>query len=432
MKTNHIYRIASNGWWHCHDRKVEAVAPWPRLSHGALVVLDVDDIFSDVWRFEGKSEYAAALIEKRVRTEGLVDGISHIVIHRLVKQPDGFQVFFSAVPLELWQQCTQWAKEQEDHCILLLAPGLLCHNVKNEKARLVLTQRRVMCFAQMEDGMAFASAQALGASVDDMAGTVQALLMSSRKSLLSRLQPAAVEWGTLWSLQTEDSNTCLEALSDALGGTPVVMPSQEMQLAEKRLYSVLPSLLHEASGQHALNPGIEKMAWRAERWLIPIAAITSFVGIGLAISGVFVAQVVEQQQVLNMAQQSELNLLQERIQAVAQVEIPKKVLPLTDFSRAMAEGARYDPVAFMALLKAAAGSDLRIQRIRLESPKGLISTRAFRVDGRVASGNAHAVTRWVTQMVAAGWKVKAIEPALAVPGAFSYELIAAPQPALGS
>ena len=72
MSAEHVYRVASSGWLHCHGHQVEEVPAWPRLTHSALVVLDMDDVYTDVWRFEGKTEYAAALVEKRVRTQGLV------------------------------------------------------------------------------------------------------------------------------------------------------------------------------------------------------------------------------------------------------------------------------------------------------------------------------------------------------------------------
>lgn len=91
----------------------------------------------------------------------------------------------------------------------------------------------------------------------------------------------------------------------------------------------------------------------------------------------------------------------------------------------MDDGARHDPVAFLALLKAASGRDIHIQRVRLEAAVGQARSRAFRVDGVVAPGASTAVTRWVSQMVAAGWTLKAVDPTYPVPGAFSYELVAA-------
>lgn len=423
MSAEHVYRVANSGWFHCHGHQAQEVPAWPRLTHSALVVLDLDDVFTDVWRFEGKADYAPALIEKRVRTQGLVDGAAHVVVHRLVKLPGGFQVFFSAISLELWQRCTEWAKEQADHCLVMMAPGLLCHDVSSGNARLMLSQRRLLSFVHTEEGMVFGSTQALGSGQSAMASAAQ-VLTANQTALLTRLGADAVEWGTLWSTQAADVDTCLTALRSVLGGTPVVMPAQELALVGERVQTVMPALARQAAGRHALNPFLETVAWRAERWVAPITVVTALVGLVLAIVGVLVGQMAEQQRSAGLNQQSELTVLQDRIQAVSTVEAPQKLLPVAEFSRTLDEGARHDPVAFMALLKASAGNDIRIQRVRLESATGLARIRAFRVDGVIAPGASASVTRWVSAMTAAGWKLKAVDPTYTVPGAFSYELVA--------
>lgn len=419
----HVYRVANAGWVHCHGHQAQEVPAWPRLAHSALVVLDLDDIFTDVWRFEGKSEYATALIEKRVRTQGLVEGMAHIVMHRLVKVPGGFQAFFSAVSLELWQRCTQWAQEQADHCLVMTTAGLLCQGVESGSARLLLSQRRLMCFAHTEEGMVFGSTQALGSGPTAMASASQ-VLTANQSALLTRLGSDAVEWGTLWSTQPADIDTCLVTLQGVLNGTPTVIPASELSLVGERVQTVLPALARDAAARHALNPFAERLAWRAERWVSAITVVTALAGVALMGVGLWVSRQAAEQQMAGLNQRSELTALQNRIQAVSIVEAPQKLLPVADFSRALDEGARYDPLAFLAVVKASSGRDIRIQRVRLETTTGQVRVRAFRVDGVVALGASASVTRWVSQMAAAGWTLKALDPIEVAPGAFSYELVA--------
>lgn len=425
MSAEHVYRVASGGWQHCHDQQVDDIAPWPQLTHSALVVLDMDDVFTDVWRFEGKSDYAPALIEKRVRTQGLVEGVAHIVVHRLVKLPGGFQAFFSAISLDLWQRCSQWAKDQPDHCLVMMAPGLLCHGVDPGNARWMLSQRRMMCFFHAEEGMIFGSTHALGYGANAMDSAAQ-VMASNHGALLTRFGPKAVEWGTLWSTQRADIDVCLAALTGALGRAPMVMASEVLSLAGEPVETVLKSVAREAAGRHALNPLVERVAWRAERWVAPITAVTALAGLVLMIVGVVVGQMATQQHLAGETQRAELAALQGRIQAVASVEAPRKLLPVAEFSRVLDEGAQHDPVAFMALLKASAGRDIRIQRVRLEATTlGQTRSRAFRVDGVVAPNASASMTRWVSQMMSSGWRLKAMDPTYPVPGAFSYEMVAA-------
>ncbi|MFN7154609.1 MAG: hypothetical protein ACK4OE_13045 [Acidovorax sp.] len=422
MSTEHIYRVTNAGWLHCHGHRVEDVPAWPRLTHTALVVLDLDDVFTDVWRFEGKSDYAQALVEKRVRTQGLVEGAAHIVVHRLVKMPGGFQVYFTAISLELWQRCTQWAQEQADHCLVMTAGGLLSHGVSSGHARVMLSQRRLMSFAQTEEGMVFGSTQALGSGVSAIASAAQ-VLTANQGALLTRLGADGVEWGTMWTTNTADIDTCVAAVRNVLGGAPGVMPTTELAMGGERVHTVLPDLARDAAGRHALNPLVERVAWRAERWVAPITVVTALVGVVLVALGFLVGQLADQQRADGQSQRGELEALQQRIQAVSTVEAPQKLLPVAEFSRALDEGARHDPVAFLALLKSTAGKDIRIQRVRLETATGVDKGRAFRVDGVMAAGASASVTRWVSQMIAAGWTLKAVDPTFTGPGAFSYELV---------
>lgn len=422
MSAEHIYRVSNGGWVHCDGHHAQDVPAWPRLTHTALVVLDLDDVFTDVWRFEGKAEYAAALIEKRVRTQGLVDGTAHIVLHKVVTVPGGFQAFFSALSLELWQRSTQWAQEQSDHCLVMLSGGLLCHGVRPGNARVLLSQRRLMLFAHTEEGMVFGAAQGLGAGASAVTSAAQ-VLTANHTALLTRLGPDVVEWGVLWTSHLADAQACQQVLQGALGGAPAVIDAKELDLAGERVHTALPMLARAAAGKHALNPVAERVAWRAERWVAGLTAVTALAGVTLMLVGVLVGQMADQQRVEGNSQRAELAALQNRIQAVTTVDAPQKLLPVAEFSRTLDEGALHDPVAFLAVLKAASGKDIRIQRVRLER---VAQTRAqaFRVDGVAAPGATASVTRWVNQMTAAGWKLKALDPALTQPGAFSYELAA--------
>ncbi len=418
----HVFRIASSGWMHCHDQEAHESPSWPRLTETALVVLDLDDVFTDVWRFEGKSEYATALIEKRVRTQGLVEGAAHIVMHRLLKVPGGFQAYFSAVSLDLWQQCAQWAKDQPDHCLVMASGGLLCHGVNLGQARVLLSRRRLMGFAQTEEGMVFSSTQALGSGAAAMGNAAQ-VVTANQSAVLGRLGADAVEFGALWSSKQVDQEICLAALQSVLGGEPSVMPTTQLTLGSESVQSVMPTLARDAASRHALNPLSERVAWRAERWVMAMTALTAVVGIALGALGIFASQQADAQHEEGQNQRAQLAVMQERIQAVSNVEAPAKLLPVTEFARTLDEGLRYDPIAFLGQIKGTSGRDIRIQRVRMET-SSTNRTRSFRVDGVVAPGASASINRWVTQMSASGWTLKALDPTDVMPGAFSYELVA--------
>lgn len=416
----HLYCVTSAGWVHFHGNEAQDVSAWPSLAHSALVVLDLDEIFTDSWRFEGKAEHAIPLIEKRARTQGLVEGATHVVVHRLTKVPGGFQAYFSAIPLELWQRYAAWAREQNEHCLIMTATGLLCHGIRAGAARVLLSHRRLMFFAQVDGGMFFGSIQILGAGEDGIGSAAQALL-GRQRDLWSRIEASAVEYGVLWGA-AGGNEALLSALQKALGGAPRALPMAELVFRNAPLQTALPLLARASATHHALNPWIQRIAWHAERWVRPVTVVTALAGLLLVFVGVAVMLQVDKQRATGDKQRAELEALQTRIQAVATVTPPRELLPVAAFVHQLDEGVQYDPMLLLADLKKTAGRELQIQHVRLERlPQ--TQGRSFRVDGIATSNASAAIIHWAGQMTAAGWTLKALDPVAAIPGAFSYQLI---------
>lgn len=423
---HHVFRVTSKGWTHCQSMQAgtwqaREVPDWPRLAQAAFVVLDLDEVFTDVWHFEGRPEHAAALIEKRARTQGLVEGETHVVVHRLLPRPGGFQVFFSALPLPWWQHCAQWARQQRDHCLVMLAAGLLCDGVEVDRGRMLSSQRRLMLFAQTEEGMVFGSTLALGAQVQ--AGVDAArLLTDSHGPLLARLGAGAVGWGALWSADPGQNETARQALRVAMQGEPVALNAVTLSLNGDTVRCALPGLAAAAVGRHAVNGLKEHLAWQAQRWVVPLAGATAALGLALALVGVLMGRQADRQQADALRQRQELAVLQERIQAVATVELPAGLLDMAAFARSLDAGQRHDPVAFLSLLQASTSPDIVVRRLHLQTASAS-REQSLRLDA--TASRADAIPRWVRAMTSAGWRLKSLEPAEPVPGAFSYELTAA-------
>jgi len=256
-----------------------------------------------------------------------------------------------------------------------------------------------------------------------LAGAAKALV-TQHKELLQRMGEGAVQWATLWASEPNESGQCREAVQTVLGVAPVVIPAQQLSWSGAQVQSILPTLVQSATRLKILNPVVEQMAWRAERWVTPVASATALLGIALAMGGVGMFQLADQQRTQAMEQRVELQQMHQRIQAVSLIEMPRKLLPMADFSLVLDEGARHDPVAFMSLLKSVTGQDIRIHKVRMQTVPEQPRLRTFRVDGAAAIGASSALTRWVQQMSDAGWSLKAMDPTLALPGAFSYEVAA--------
>jgi hypothetical protein len=76
----------------------------PRLEGPAWLFAEFEGGVSSVISLEGSPAHAVALIEKRLRADGMIDGEGKILIHKNRSMGAGYQSLFTAVPLELWQQ----------------------------------------------------------------------------------------------------------------------------------------------------------------------------------------------------------------------------------------------------------------------------------------------------------------------------------------
>lgn len=430
----HVYRVSHGGWQHCHGRQVRDVLAWPRLKHPALVVLDLDEVHTDVWRFDGKGEYASALIEKRVRQEGLVEGETHIVVHRLLTLPGGFQAYFSAVPLELWQRALQWSDHQRDHALVMLAPGMLCHGVGVGQCRVWVAERRWQAFAQTDAGMVYRNTQGLGRAEDALESAAQLLAANLVQALPLGVRLSG-QVGAFWAQATPGAAesaampVALETLRDSLGSGlslaphAVLVPQGDGAQRASVVHTLLPQWAPRAASAHAQNPALARMAWRAERWVGALTLFTAVVGGGLLGMGVYAHAAARAEQRATAMVKTELEALQGRVQAVAAFKSPEELLPVAEFARLLDDGKRHDPVDLLGLLKRVTGPDMHLHRVRLDGGAG--KPKSYRIDGQVALGAARAVSDWTASLAAAGWTLRALEPVDAGVGAFSYELVAA-------
>ena len=76
----------------------------PRLQRAALAIADFEGAVSSVLALEGSAAHAVALIERRLRSDGMVDGEAKVLIHKTRTVGAGYQTLFTAVPLDRWQQ----------------------------------------------------------------------------------------------------------------------------------------------------------------------------------------------------------------------------------------------------------------------------------------------------------------------------------------
>lgn len=424
MKVDKYILVTRDGWQQLQDGALTEVPAWPTLSGTALVVTDFEEAPIACWRFDGgKPAYARPMIEKRARNEGLVDGVSHVVLHRTLAVHGGFQSFHSLVGIEFWQRLQQWAQQQKDHCMLLPLGALLSDGLRQGQARVLCLGRSLHCFGHGEAGLFHANANAIGRSPADLQTAVRVLQGLVRNELARGIE-GPVEWVQLLATDAGLEDQLLAQWNEVSPLPAQLVPVSHYAGAEGEVRSSLPALRRRLAMRSMLNPWLDRVAWWSENLVGGLAAVVAVVALGLGGLGLYAHLQARQEHERSAQAQRELQTLEARIEAANQQDIPAGFAPVADFAHKLGDGALYDPLPMLAALKAAAGKEIVIRRLRLEATAE--RERSFRVDGLTSTGNVDALSGFLAQLRSAGWSASPLEPSEAGPRAFSYRLIATP------
>ncbi len=423
MNFDNFVFVTVGGWTRWSDGALEEMEPWGRVKGITLVVTDFEEAPMGCYRFDGgKGAYALPMIEKRARAEGVIEGVAHIVAHEVLPAADGFQTFHTAVALEFWQRLQQWATQQRDHCLVMPLGALLADRLGPLQARVVRLERTFHCHMHTSAGPAYVCATAVSDRIDDMRTAVRVLAGLTRIDL-GRGVKAPVQWVNLL-LQDEASEGILLAEwndSAVLHGVPV-RPARTADNVSAVSVAGLIALLSDTGIGGAVNPPLQRFAWQSERFVLPAAVVCTALAVGLFTLGAYFHGESAKQHDANARFRTELAQLESRIAKVSSEQPNPGYLAVASFASKLGDGARFDPVPMLALLRNAASDDIDIKRLRLEGSTD--GAHSFRVDGVMASSDVLSMGRFVSRLRQAGWTTQPLEPADTAAGAFSYRLVA--------
>ena len=187
-----------DGQWLAFDgNRVNRLDTRPKLDCSAVAIVDFDGGVSQVISLEGSPAHAVALIEKRLRADGLIDNESKILIHQSKTVGNGYQALFTAVPLDRWQQMFAWAEDHDDHCLLVPSLALLWRMLRPGRGVVLHSGRQFTFVANLRNRIVHVSGLAYSESESDLAMTVSALAERAGRELAGAdeaLETLEVEW----------------------------------------------------------------------------------------------------------------------------------------------------------------------------------------------------------------------------------------------
>jgi hypothetical protein len=477
MKPENILIVSDTEWRSVSNGITKIIEPWSAISGTAIVFFNFEKSLTGLLTGKGKAEYANALIEKEVRSNGAIDGSVKVFVHTAKQQRESLQALYTAVSLDDWQELQNWASQQRDHCVLIPMASLLCaqhkaiksirikdqtddegYSVLNEQssfasqdfgqssldmsaassyskknrasrskriagglasiARACRVGNDIMVFASHQDSLYFSRATLLGQRDEDIGPAAKALaqqlLSDEWGQVVDRL-----DWLVVCAEAIDHEQTTASYVAQALGLRFRLFKCQQFHGIEGPCFTSLYSLSEELMLQDKSVPILEKLSWMSESWATPVATvaiIASALAVGL---GYYFDRAIAEQKSLFKLQTTQINEIQQRVNILSKENTPLLDDPKLAFAAKIADASVYDPMRMLETVKRAAGSNIRIQRVQLFVEDANLK-RAYRVEGVATSGANAEIANFVARLKVAGWQATPTRSVDGSIGAFAY------------
>lgn len=404
-----------DGWFAFEDGRLTPLPAYPVLSAPTLVVSDFPGASSDVLALDEKPAFAAAVIERRLRREGQVDGECKVLIHQQVAIGEGFQALYTAVPIEQWQRLLNWSRQQAEACLIVPLASLLWRKLGNGQGLVLHSGRRLIFCAREQNRLLYATTVVFSDRQQDCLDAVNTLASRVAEQRGAASKALSIGWCALQE-QAADEEAQLAAQFAARSGAGVVVEPVQVGAPQR-----LTQLLGKASVRDAINPLAARLGFVAQQALPGLTAVSAALSLGLVLlGGYWWAQAAEADRQARDYQARAEQLLASATQLHAAHAPSAEVEPVRQLvARLHGVQAMADPHGELQLIRQAA-ANVRILRLRSgQEPAGVY----LRVEG-VAPGGDAQLSGFLQGLRQAGYAVTAIDSAdnSQPAGFFSYQL----------
>lgn len=414
-------------WYSAHDGVWETTSAQPTLLPQSRILTDFDNAPSGVMAVDSQPEFAAAVIEKHLRSEGLIDGEAHVLTHRILAAGGGSRAYYTAVPVAAWQESFTWLKQQPSVGLLFSVDAGMQALAQRHDAVLCRIGRQFRFLVSQPRALIYLSATAFSDDPDDIDTALLNLVEQVRVQWLPRHEKMSLYWCDLLAPDLDDSVRLHAIVHRRLGVKVESAAATRFISASGELRTAAHTMMQAISWRAASNSWIDRVAAAAERFSLPIAGVTAACGVGLMlVAGAWLMQTVQLQ--------AQERGMREEISSIANRNAGMDVAPATLLARqaetwgfldALAGAAASpDLLGFLDTVRKASDQRVRVMRVRLLPAEGLQA--GFRVDGVPVSnaGSERALSGFLAALRAEGYQVKAEDPGYQTqqPGFFSYSV----------
>lgn len=423
-----IYLHLADTWLGYDGSTLTEHKDWPLCEGPVLALDDFGTAPSGIQVLDGKTEHASAIIEHKVREQGLADGESHVVLHQRLRVTGGQQVLFTAVPVLRWQQLQSWIERQEDHCLVVPLLSLIAGKLEEGCGVIACHGRQLSVLVHHANRLIYLSGMAYSDNPDDLRAALVSLAGQVGEQLRGFKLDAMV-WLSLYLSNAAAEEDLAQTFSDVSGIPLQLAPSRTVQRPDKPDVRVgVDHLLEHFHGQQAINalPGrLFALAEMRLPWAIGACMLVAVCMFAYGIYATVQTGALEGRAAAfaqrAQAQTARATALMDSLKAPAGYE------PVSSFAKRLDRlAASLNPYSALADIRNAADQNARILRVRYEhNERKKIS--AILVDGvlRDSANVAQGISVIVTRLRQEGYEPTAMQPSEANPSPafFSYRLV---------
>ncbi|MFA5489309.1 MAG: hypothetical protein WC284_08835 [Candidimonas sp.] len=428
-------------WQLFQDGKVIRLPPYSALKRPTLVLTNFSNAVSGLVALEGNPAHATPLIEKRLRSEGMIDQGSKILLHQIRLVGKGYQALYTAVSMDEWQRLFSWSESQPDHCLLFAQTSLFWSCTTAGEARVYYDGKSLTFIANLKHQMLYASVITFSASTEDIEVAVQTLAERVKEMLAREYdgdQALRIGWAPISSLSATEAQRLADDFAQrSLTQVELAPLSTFTDEQNNVIHSALPALCASLPLSKTISSSRSRWMYMAERSL-PWASLAS-----LLLAVALVSQATSwtlSEKAARQATQAEIERRQPIEQRIAQLQMHKEIpsnyrVEQRFIERSLTISQRHDPVEIIETVRHSSTSGIRILRTYLaDSLDGKTDVRSKFVvvegvvegDSNIQSGSLLA--RFVGSLRNAGYHAIPTDGASAsgaaqLPiGFFSYQL----------
>jgi|GEM_PF-6327496 len=259
----------------------------PNILNGSNVIItDFNDAVFGVETVTGPVEHSAALIEKRLRDVGLLDGPGKIIIHDTKKAGDAVTVLYTAISAEGYAEYFELVEKQRDHCVVvpLLSVLVKQFNTKSDDGQaIVFHHNRQFDLLIMKDKRIKKVSRFTSFSNTDE--DVASIFKTMSEEINKQNQHTSEGIKSIKWLSFLDENEQIDNLVSQLNVLTGISVSKgahsDIDFNDKEYKTVLTTFFNDINVNDAANDKVSQALFNSERYLPWVAAVFAVILLGL-------------------------------------------------------------------------------------------------------------------------------------------------------